>query len=320
MTDLKVKYRPSKLKKFYGNEETVEAIETAIDKGELPHSILLTGPRGCGKTTLGRIIKNELGCSDIDYQEIDSAVFRGIDTVRDLRDSLLYGPRKGDCRVILIDEVHMLGNSNDTGKNIPQNALLKSLEEPPEYIYFILCTTNPERLISTIPSRCTTFSVAPLDKEESFRFVKKIAKKEKISLPKKIINQIIDLSSGHPRDMLTLLSKVLNLDSLGKMKKVLKAESLEESAEVIDLCRILMKGKKGGDWDDVCTILKGLKDKDPEKIRRAILGYSNSVLLNGNGKGSLILGWFLDKPTYDAGFPLIAQYSFNVFNEIEPPC
>lgn len=322
MPDLKIKYRPKSFKTFLGNEETISSLKTLLKKGKLQNSILITGPRGSGKTTLGRLIaKKELGCSVHDYKEMDSAVFNGIDTVRKIREELVYTPKKGDVKVYLIDEVHMLGVGGDSKKNKAQSALLKSLEEPPEYVYFILCTTNPEMVISTVRSRCTEFSLNGLDEPDTFALLKRICKKEKAEVGAKIFKKIYSISQGLPRDSISLLSKVIHLKTEKKMIKMLQAENLQENAVIKDLCQELMKGgDSGGDWDKVRKILKGLKDKKPEDIRRAVMGYANAVLLNGNPHGSYILGWFCYKPTYDAGWPIITQFCFNVTSRIEPPC
>ena len=321
MPDLKIKYRPKSFETFLGNEETVKSLTTLLKRDKLPNSIMITGPRGSGKTTLGRILKKELGCSKHDYKEMDSAVFNGIDTVRKIREELIYTPKKGDVKVYLIDEVHMLGVGGDSKKNKAQSAMLKSLEEPPDYVYFILITTNPEMVISTIRSRCTEFTVSGLSKEDTYLLLKKICKKEKAEVGVKIFKKIYSISQGLPRDSISLLSKVIHLETEKKMLRMLQAENLQENAVIKDLCQELMKGgETGGDWDKVRKILKGLKDKKPEDIRRAVLGYANATLLNGNGHASYILGWMLYKPTYDSGFPLITQFCFNIVNRIEPPC
>ena len=321
MPDLKIKYRPKSFKTFLGNEETVKSLTTLLKRHKLPNSIMITGPRGSGKTTLGRILKKELGCSKFDYKEYDSAVFNGIDTVRKIREELIYTPKKGNVKVYLIDEVHMLGVGGDSKKNKAQSAMLKSLEEPPDYAHFILCTTNPEMVISTVRSRCTEFQVSGLSKEDTFLLLKKICKKEKANIGSKVFKKIYSISQGLPRDSISLLSKVIHLKTEKKMLKMLQAENLQENAVIKDLCQELMKGgESGGDWDKVRKILKGLKDKKPEDIRRAVMGYANAVLLNGNPHGSYILGWMVYKPTYDSGFPLITQFCFNIVNRIEPPC
>lgn len=321
MADIKIKYRPKNFKTFLGNEETTSSIKQLLKTDKLPNSILLTGPRGSGKTTLGRIIKKELNCSDFDFKEMDSAVFNGIDTVRTIRESLIYGPKKGDKKVYLIDEAHMLGVGGDSKKNKAQNAFLKSLEEPPDYVHFVLCTTNPEMLLNTIRDRCTEFQLTTLSKEDTIRLLKRISKKEKKDISKKVINLIYSISEGLPRNSLNLLSKIIHLKSESKMIKMLKTEDLREDAQIIDLCRALMKGgNNGGNWDEVRKILKLLKDKPAEDIRRACMGYAQSVLLNGNAAASYILGWLVYKPTYDAGWPLLTQFCFNIVKRIEPPC
>ena len=317
MADIKIKHRPKKFKTFLGNYETVDTLKTLIDSGDLPNSILLTGPRGCGKTTLGRIIRRELGCSKYDYKELDSAIFNGIDTVRALRNELIYTPKKGDVKVYLIDEVHMLGQGGASAKNKPQNALLKSLEEPPDFVYFILCTTNPEMLISTIRSRCTDFMVNPLNKLDGTKLVKRVSKKEGKEIPPKVMQRIYKVCQGFPRDTLSMLAKVMHLKTERKMLKMIRSENLEENGAIIDLCRILMKG---GKWIEIAKILKSLKAKPPEDLRRGIMGYANSVLLNGNPEGNLILGWFVYRATYDAGMPMITQFCYNIHKRIEPPC
>ena len=135
------KYRPKSFKTFIGNQKTIEAVQGILDGRT--HSFMITGPTGCGKTTMGRIIAKELQCLGDDFCEMDSADFRGIDTIRNLRKQIQYRPIEKDskCRVFLMDEVHKL-----TGD--AQAALLKNLEEPPDHIYFILCTTDPQKVIS----------------------------------------------------------------------------------------------------------------------------------------------------------------------------
>lgn len=197
---------------------------------------------------------------------------------------------------------------------------MKSLEEPPEYVYWILCTTDPQRLLKTARDRCTQFDFGPLDPDTSLVFIKKIAKKEKADIPESVLNQIIDLAEGRPRTMLGFLSKIIHLDDKAQMKRALKKEALIlDDARI--LTRALMKGdKKGGRWDDVSKILQGLKGLDPEKIRRSVMGYCSSTLLrDDNPRASLILGWFCAQPTYDVGFPLIIQFCYNIVKGENPP-
>ena len=315
--ELYKKHRPTTLNQMIGNSGTVSSLKNLLERENLPHSILITGPKGCGKTTIGRIIKNELKCSDFDYKELDTAVFRGIDTVREIRKNMSFSPISSPCRIWLIDECHMLGRGGDSSKNEAQNALLKALEDTPEHVYFILCTTNPEMLIAPVKSRCIEFQVQPLSDKEMFTLIKNVLKKEKITISKDVIMAIVKNADGSPRNGLQLLEKVIGLSDDEEMIKLVKSESVEVTAKVNELCQAMLKGNK---WETVRKILNTMKNEDAETIRRSIIGYAGAVLLNGNEDASLILGWFLYKNTYDSGFPLISQFCYNIVSEIEPPC
>lgn len=315
--ELYKKHRPNSLKKIVGNKETVNALKRLIENDELPHAILITGPTGCGKTTIGRIIKNELNVDNWDYKELDTAVFRGIDTVRDIRQQMILKPVKSKYKIYLWDEIHSLGVGGDSSKNIAQNALLKALEDTPKHVYFILCTTNPEMLLKTIKGRCTEFQVNSLNDNEMKSLLKRVSKKERKKIPDSVIKQITKASEGHPRNALQLLGKIIHLDTEEEMLPLCTTENIEEIAQVNELCQALLKGNS---WNKVSKILKGLKHIEPETLRRNIIGYANAVLLNGNEDASIILGWFLYKNTYDSGFALITQFCWNVCNNIETNC
>ena len=144
-------YRPESFDEVIGNEDTIERLKAVLgNEIRRPHSYLLHGPAGCGKTTLGRIIAKEVGCKGMDFVELDSADFRGIQSVRGIRRQTAYAPMESECRVWLLDEAHALTND-------AQTALLKALEEPPSHVYFILCTTMPEKLLPTLRSRCSQY-------------------------------------------------------------------------------------------------------------------------------------------------------------------
>lgn len=311
------KYRPKNLKQIVGNKELVSSLNNLLESEELPHSILLTGPHGCGKTTIGRIIAKEVGSKGLDYKELDTGVYRGIDTVRDLRKQTLTRPLQSKNKVYLIDEVHMLGRGGDSSKNEAQQAFLKVLEDTPNHVYFILCTTNPEMLNKTIKSRCVEFKVEKLTDLQITSLIKRICKKEKKKINPKVVSKIYESSNGHVRDAIQILQKVLYEKNVKTQLKLAVPDETEEQAQVNKLCQALLKRE---DWGKVRKMLQSMKSLDPETIRRQILGYANAVLLNGGEDASMILGWFLDKPTYDSGFPLITQYCYNIIKEIEPPC
>ena len=286
------KYRPDTLEGIKGNNDVVTALENMLSNLETcPHAFLLTGETGCGKTTIGRIIAKRLGCSGRDFNEVDSGQFRGIDTIREIRSNSKYKPIEGRCIVWLLDEIHKATND-------AQNALLKILEDTPAHVYFILCTTEPQKLINTIKGRCSTFQLKTLNDTQMTGLIRKIAHEEGQKLSPEILQQIAQDSLGHPRNAIQILEQVLNVSPELQLKMARQAAA--EQTQSIDLCRALIKGS---DWKAVSTILKGLSDQEPESIRRHVLGYCQSILLNGsNDRAAAIIEQFYE-PLYNIGMP-----------------
>ena len=302
---LYLKYRPSSLDEFYGNVSLVSTLKGMLkDMEKMPHSFLFHGPTGCGKTTLARIVASELGCAENNIVEIDTAQFRGIDTVRDLRKNCQFTPLGGGVRVYIIDEVHkMTGDA--------QNAFLKILEDTPSHIYFILCTTDPQSLLPTIKGRCSQFQVAQLTDTQMEKLLLEVTEKEgEPDFGNKygeVLTQIIQDSQGHPRNALQILDQVLATPPKRRLK--IAQQAAVEQSESIALCRALIKGES---WAKVNTILKGLKGQDAEGIRRVVIGYASSVLLSSdNERAGLILECF-SEPTYNMGFPQIVLNAYQV--------
>jgi DNA polymerase-3 subunit gamma/tau len=155
--------KPGDLAEIVGNRATLEMLENVLNKSPewIPHSYLVKGRPGCGKTMAARGIARRLGCDmEFDFREIDSADFRGVDHIREVRRNMYFRPMgEGPCRVWLFDECHMLTKP-------AQNALLKALEEPPIHAYFLLATTEHDQLLPTLTSRCMQFEMERLGEED----------------------------------------------------------------------------------------------------------------------------------------------------------
>jgi len=239
-----------------------------LERGTVPHTILFHGPSGCGKTTLARILKKELGCHDLDFSELNCSDFRGIDTVRDIRNTMQLAPVAGKCRAWLMDELHMMTSAG-------QNAALKIFEDTPAHVYFFLCTTDPQKLLKPVRNRCCEMPVEPLDESDMKKLIMGVCKQEGFKISRDTGEQIIDVSNGSARKCLVLLDKIKNVPEDERIHAITQEE---DEREGIDLCRALIR-KEG--WTKVAKILREIKG-DPESIRWAVLGYCTAILTKKN--------------------------------------
>ena len=196
------KYRPSAFKDVRNQDHIVSVLEGAIEKNAIPHALLFTGSRGTGKTTVARIFAREIGADEIDIYEVDAASTRGIDSIRELQEAAYTLPYKSAYKVYIIDEVHMLTKE-------AFNAFLKTLEEPPAHVIFILATTEADKLLDTITSRCQVFQFRAPSREVLRTAALDVAKKEKFKLTADGADIIAIAADGSFRDMLGVVQKVI---------------------------------------------------------------------------------------------------------------
>lgn len=240
------KYRPKDFSDVKDQAHIVTVLEGAIKKGEIPHALLFSGTRGTGKTTLARIFAKAIGTSDLDMYEIDAASNRGIDDVRELKEAVHTLPYESKQKVYIIDEVHMLTKE-------AFNALLKTLEEPPEHVVFILATTEEEKLLDTILSRCQVFRMHSPSRAVLAETVTEVAKKEGFKLNPDAADLIAIAADGSFRDALGVTQKVI-------MASGDKIGDADEVAAIIGAPKVAIIHK----------LLEGLHTKNREKALEAV--------------------------------------------------
>lgn len=300
---LPLKYRPQTLEDVAGNTAAVEAVRTFIKRKDRPRSFLFAGPSGCGKTTLVRIMAKELGCHHNDFFEYNASNTRGIDTVREISSNCRLSPlRKGSTKVYLLDEAHQLTKD-------ASNALLKILEDGPSHAYFMLATTNPERLLRAIQTRCSVISVAPLTSKDMTKLIKKICSAEEVEFPSEVIQAVVTAADGSPREGLKLLDTIIDIEDDETALSMVQSFVASE-ANVKEICQILMQnGNKAKRWKQLAPMLKAIQS-EAESLRRGILGYLGAVLLNkGDMKLADKMEFFKDN-LYDSGKAGLIQACF----------
>ena len=259
---LALKYRPQTFDDLIGQDVVAETISNSIKANKVPNAYLFTGIRGIGKTTTARIVAKSLNCSNgidnlcrddlcencraisnsnhIDVLEMDAASKTGVDDVRDLIEFSRYGPTTAKYKIFIIDEVHMLSKQ-------AFNALLKTLEEPPEYLKFIFATTEIKKIPITVVSRCQRFDLSRIKSLELFDFIKKIKDKEDGYVSDDALKLIVKISEGSVRDALSLLDRALLTLDKGQELDLTSAQKIFgyfDKSQLINLFELIFEGKE----------------------------------------------------------------------------
>ena len=295
---LPLKYRPKYLDEMMGNKATIASIESILkkEKSKIPKAWMFVGSAGCGKTTLARIVRDELGCDPLDFREYNGSNTRKIADIRKLQENIVTYPRTGDIKIYLIDEAHRLTPE-------AQDALLKMLEEPPPHAYIMLATTNPEKLIKPIHSRCTIIKVNPLPSKEIKELVRwtldeELGQEESEQFPEDVIKAIARNSGGACRDALKLLDMIIDMDDFDDMIAVIEM-GVPQEGDLKELCNLIKTPRT--QWPEMAKFLRNFTE-DPENIRRQVLNWFTTMLLNdGSSRTRLILVAFSEDNYFDSG-------------------
>ena len=298
---LHTKYRPLTLDEIVGNEASIIKLKAQLENPEGPHVFLFSGTKGCGKTSLARIAAEMVNAHENDINEIDVAdkENRGTAAATVLKNGVMYKPMFGDVKVYILDECHMMTTAYG-------NSLLKILEDTPKHVYFFLCTTDPQKLLGTVKSRCSAYVLESLSQKEIVELLEWVITEEEANITKPELKKISEVCEGIPRDALVLLDQIIKLNPEEREGAIESIKIKERNLK--ELCTALLDRKS---WKVVAKILKEIK-QEPESIRMGVMGYMNAVLLGGSDKititnAALVMDE-LREPCYSAGELSIALY------------
>ena len=235
------KYRPQTFNDIVGQNHIVSVLKNAIDRDQISHAYLFYGSRGTGKTSIAKIFANEVNGNEIyqkenvDIIEIDAASNNGVDEVRDIKEAIKFLPTEGKYKVYIIDEVHMLTTA-------AFNALLKTLEEPPAHVIFILATTEIHKIPATILSRCQRFEFKNLSQDQLIDRLRYIAKEENLVIEEAAIEKIATLAKGGLRDAISILDQVSNYSEQITLGHILEVTSSISEDDILEFYKGLLQG------------------------------------------------------------------------------
>ena len=302
------KYRPQTFNDIVGQNHIVSVLKNAIDKDQISHAYLFYGSRGTGKTSIAKIFANEVNSNEVyqkenvDIIEIDAASNNGVDEVRDIKEAIKFLPTEGKYKVYIIDEVHMLTTA-------AFNALLKTLEEPPAHVIFILATTEIHKIPATILSRCQRFEFKNLSQDQLIDRLRYIAKEENLVIEEAAIEKIATLAKGGLRDAISILDQVSNYSEEITLNHILEVTSSISEDDILEFYRDLLKR------DVAKSLLKYnefvAQAKDTKLLLNDLINVTRDIIVYKNLKNTNHTAYNVEKIASE-----IERVSFDYFYKI----
>ena len=296
ITELYRVHRPTSLDEVIGQPEAVRVLKDKIKSKKIPHAMMFVGPSGVGKTTVARILQRELDCGDPDFFEINCASMDGVlDTIRDIQNNMKKKPMSGSSRIWLLDEFQSMSRAG-----FGMQSTLKVLEDTPKHVYFILATTDAQKIIKTIHTRCMIVKFQSLSGKFLKIIINNVLEKEKVQIPDSVVERLITTAEGSARTALVNLDKIIGLQTEEEQLNSIQPDQSHKVA--YDLVRALLWEKS--DWKKIAEIINSLEDgQDWEGIRHLVLTNASKEALKAGKTAKLavaILDQFRDN-WYDCG-------------------